>query len=191
MENFALIVCSGQWNVRIFTPNWVYKNVYCITSNKPMDVKLQYNSAAVQYKYDDIDFSVSDSKLELKCNELDEKKLYKIDSIFKHVTELLNHTPIFAVGYNIVSKLSKEELIKNPYFEKLLDEDKLGEYSLSSKTFLKTDDNLKSSIILSSDGKDGSIICNYEFSALDKLPENGKSFYMIKKDYKDIFNYEL
>ena len=191
MEKFALIVCSGQWNVRIFTPNWVYKNVYCIASHKPMDVKLQYNSAAVQYKYDDIEFSVSDSKLELKCNDLDETKLTKIDGIFKPVTELLNHTPIFAVGYNIVCTLSKEELITNPNFNKLLDEDKLGTYSLNSKTFFKAYDNFKSSIILSTDGRQGSIICNYEFSALDLLFEDGKSFYMIKKDYKDIFNYEL
>lgn len=191
MKTISSIVCIGHWNVRIFTPNWVYKYVFNIQNEKSMDVKLQNNSSSVQYRYDAIDFSVSDNKLELKTNSDDKRILNEIERIFKNITILLNHTPIFAIGYNIVCDLDETERKESNLFNKLTNETKYCDYSLQSETLFKKNGVFDCSIILSLNNSGGRIVCNYQLKSLSEIPEEGVVYSLIKKDYKELFNYEL
>ena len=191
MKVTASIVCIGNWNPRIFTPSWVAENVYSIPNGQTMQVGLDEAQLTLNYGWNGLNFSVSDSKLEISTNSADNEKLGELDAIFKALLTKLPHTPIAVFGYNMNCTLGEDEVKLNRAFQRMKAQEGIGECKLQSQTYVSMTYGAKRSFILKNIPSGGQIACNFQFDDVNKMPDVGTVFDLIKEDYKHFFGYEL
>jgi hypothetical protein len=95
------IVLSGQWNTSLFTPNWVFKNVFHMKEGEEAEVGIDNNNFKLVYKVNGISFIPNESLLEIKITDgfTDDKLRYASKTALE-IIQLLPHTPNLAVGIN-------------------------------------------------------------------------------------------
>jgi hypothetical protein len=98
------IVILGRWNVGIFTPEWLTKNVF-----ESSQVTLEFGMDPVlprRITEGGTTLIPSDSSLVLAPSELSEACLTRMEKIGCKILETLKHTPVSAVGMNFAYRVT-------------------------------------------------------------------------------------
>lgn len=96
-ENFTIVVV-GRWNVSIFSPGWVGKNIFdkkAITLEVGIEPELPRRLAV-----DDVVVIPQSSRLMVASNIINDTTLKRMEDAVCKMLELLSHTPVSAVGVN-------------------------------------------------------------------------------------------
>lgn len=99
MDSIKLIniVAIGNWNKRIFTPQWVSSRLFPTADS--IEGLLNQEDVELGYKHGGITVFPKDSLLEIRVDEI--KYCSNAIAIFNKIIKELPHTPIKAVGFNI------------------------------------------------------------------------------------------
>ncbi len=102
--NSINIVAIGNWNKRIFTPNWVSQ--FLFKSENTLEGLINQDEVELGYKCDGITIFPKDSVLEIGIEKLD--LCSKAIEILNQILKELPHTPIKAIGFNIRYEFGKD-----------------------------------------------------------------------------------
>lgn len=93
------IVVIGGWNLSIFQPDWVAKNLF---EEEEIRVEVALVSGASQFSFihNGISLVVNPSKLTISSENLDDKSINSCEECLKKIARLLPHTPVSAIGFN-------------------------------------------------------------------------------------------
>lgn len=101
-DNFTIVVV-GNWNVSIFSPEWVGRNIF---ENKAITLEFEIGSGLQRrLSVDDVIIIPSSSSLMVTSNKVDDITLKRMENVACKILELLNHTPVRAVGVNFGYRL--------------------------------------------------------------------------------------
>lgn len=96
-DNFTIVVL-GRWNVSIFSPAWVGKNVFgqkTITLEVGIEPELPRRLTS-----DDVVVIPTSSRLMVTPNIINDTTLKRMEDVVCKILELLSHTPVSGVGVN-------------------------------------------------------------------------------------------
>lgn len=93
------VVIAGSWNSRIFSPDWITKN---LTNSEEISVELPLGNPTLPPRlgFDNIKLIVTHNKLIVKPDDGLEDTMQRAYQIAKKSVSILTHTPISAVGVN-------------------------------------------------------------------------------------------
>jgi hypothetical protein len=94
------IVILGAWNVSIFNPDWLAANIF--SRELTIEFGLDPLNPAMPRRFtaDDVTIISTSSKLIIAPSNLEEATLLKAEQMACKILELLNHTPVTAIGIN-------------------------------------------------------------------------------------------
>ena len=92
------IVVLGNWNVSIFNPDWLTKNVFNDQQLK-IEVPLTYG-LPLRIKGDNILFLPSNEKIIIGLTKIEPAQINRLEEITIKILNLLPHTPIYKIGMN-------------------------------------------------------------------------------------------
>jgi hypothetical protein len=96
-ENFTIVVV-GNWNVSIFNPGWVGKNIF---DSKTVTLEVGIGPELPRRLIvDDVIVIPQSSRLMVTPNKIDNTTLKRMEDAVCKILELLSHTPVSAVGVN-------------------------------------------------------------------------------------------
>jgi hypothetical protein len=154
-ENAWSIVINGYWNRMIFTPKWIGEKIFSVDSIErlvsmvPTDPVI-YQKEALRIAISERKLVITPLKLKVDCMKQAEDKAVKI-------LELLNHTPVSAIGVNFgfIEESPSAPLLELFAYKDNTDIGTQGwDISQSKLTrTLKDSDNKILNLILSYDGK--------------------------------------
>lgn len=101
----SVIRIVGNWNVKIFTPDWVSK----ILLNSPVDnsLEIEFNQdLQPSFQYKKVRTSPNDTSIDLYLFEFNEESKNSIIQIIINLLTALPYTPKIAIGFNYKVKLS-------------------------------------------------------------------------------------
>ncbi len=99
-NNFTNIVAVGNWNTKIFTPEWVKNNVFELPSEEKMFIQVNSDELRFGYEYNDVFIIADDNALEFVIKN-DSDEAIELATIFLlKILNLLPHTPLKAIGFN-------------------------------------------------------------------------------------------
>lgn len=96
-DNFTIVVV-GNWNVSIFSPEWVGKNIFdrkSITLEVGIEPELPRRLTV-----DDVVVIPQSSRLMVTLSKIDDITLKRMEDAVCKILQLLSHTPVSAVGVN-------------------------------------------------------------------------------------------
>lgn len=96
-DNFTIVVV-GNWNVSIFSPGWVGKNIFdekTVTLEVGIGAELRRRLTV-----NDVIVIPQSSRLMVTPNVIDDKTLERMEDAVCKILGLLSHTPVSAVGVN-------------------------------------------------------------------------------------------
>lgn len=112
--NSANFVILGNWNKKIFTPDWVKKFLFEV----PKEIELQgifnFEDLDLGFSYQDLILMPKENSLEISLKQFTEENIKTATQLLMKLFNLLPHTPIKALGFNIkyiANKNEKNELI--------------------------------------------------------------------------------
>jgi len=108
------VVVVGQWNQRIFTPDWVGRNVFH-ADEIIAEIAFNPGSFAFRYSHDDLTFEASQSRIAVGFTDISDATLIRAENAVCGILNSLPHTPISGVGINF----SFEDKILPPHFGEL------------------------------------------------------------------------
>ena len=189
MEKLASIVSVGNWNPAIFTPEWVMDHVFRLPEGESIQVNLNEKLMALTFFWNDIAFSVTDSRLEFKTTKVTSDRLVAMDSLFRNLSEMLPYTPVTALGYNYnlidttegICKLLPWPLETFPQTEG---------YAMTSVVYSSLLEGGQSNINVRIGKEKSEIACNLQFLSVSQLPENALPFDLVKQEIKKLFGYD-
>jgi hypothetical protein len=93
------VVVAAAWNVRIFSPDWVSKQ---LLGNVPItiEVPIAPGAALARYTAEGVVLVPSDDKLIVGVQRTTLPSLSRAEDVARKVLELLPHTPVTATGVN-------------------------------------------------------------------------------------------
>lgn len=100
-KDFNTIVIVGNWNIPIFTPDWVHQNLF---SSPDRDLEVEYPNqiigASFRFTQHPLCFSIVNNRFQLSIIEnTDAARLEAIEFVQK-LLRLLVHTPVTSTGIN-------------------------------------------------------------------------------------------
>ena len=100
-KDFNTIVIVGNWNIPIFTPDWVHQNLF---SSPDRDLEVEYPNqiigASFRFTQHPLCFSIVNNRFQLCIIEnTDAARLEAIEFVQK-LLRMLVHTPITSTGIN-------------------------------------------------------------------------------------------
>lgn len=188
MEIIASIVSVGNWNPAIFTPQWVMDNVFRLPEGESIQVNLNEKLMTLTFFWDDIAFSVTDSRLEFKTNKVGAERLVAMDTLFRNLSEMLPYTPITALGYNY-NLIGTPEEIASLLPWSLGSFPQMNDYDLSSTVFSTAIGEGQSNINIRCGKEKFEIACNLQYMQLGSLPQDTLPFSIIKTEIQKLFGY--
>lgn len=162
------IAILGRWNVAIFSPAWLSKNVL-----QSKDVTLEVGiepGLPRRVTGDNVVLIPTNSRLILAPNDLGDGTLCRMEQVACKVLELLTHTPISAVGINYgyrISPLTEELRAKLPVI--LSTEFAKENLSIRSREYKWTFqyDQETLNVTYQSDGEEATILFNFHKDVTD------------------------
>ena len=122
INNVATLVVVGKWNIHVFNPEWVKKNVF---NGEEVLIGISMPLGPLQFKGKSFEMTVSDSRLHFVLLSSDESA--RIDAVLalRAILRLLGQTPVTAFGINfnfdsdddlgqLFQKVSPENLSPQP-----------------------------------------------------------------------------
>lgn len=169
-----LIKAVGNWNPRIFTPQWISNNL--TKGEHPLKIAFLFNPAKgdAGYEIDGIMLfpTVNDLQIAIQNKgKITEENIILITKFIIKILELLPHTPITAIGFNVNYLLDTKQESKiinwlksqNSIFEDLT----LKQITISNKF-----DNFTKNIIIAPDNEGVTISFNYHYDKWDIFEPN-------------------
>ena len=98
MREHWTIVILGRWNVAIFNPDWLRRNIFQST-DITLEIGIQPELPR-RITGDNVVIIPANSRLMLVPNDLEEPTLLRTEQAACKILELLKHTPVNAVGIN-------------------------------------------------------------------------------------------
>lgn len=96
-DNFTIVVL-GRWNVSIFSPAWVGKNIFG-QKTITLEVGIEPESPR-RLIADDVVVIPANSRLIVAPNIIDDRNLKRAEDVVCKILEVLSHTPVSGVGVN-------------------------------------------------------------------------------------------
>jgi hypothetical protein len=93
------IVIVGAWNVHVFSPEWVGKQ---LLDGKPMTIEVPVGPSGVKVRYsaEGLNLVPSGDRLIVGVQKADEHLIERAETAARNVLRLLPHTPVTAFGVN-------------------------------------------------------------------------------------------
>lgn len=191
MKTEASIVSIGNWNARIFTPNWVSENIFVMSDGDTMDMGLnEQPQLTLTYIWNKIQLLTSDSRIEFKTNQCTTDTLGQMEQCYLRLAELLPHTPVSAVGFNLNLHLTQEEF-QNTKVGKEVKPQSIGDYIGDTLIFKAEKEGAIRSFSISQNNEGGDIRINFHYTDPKHLPAIGTGFEQIASELKDFLGYEF
>ncbi|HUX56296.1 MAG TPA: hypothetical protein VMV77_04940 [Bacteroidales bacterium] len=164
------IVIAGKWNVKIFTPFWMLKELIGVKSkNGLIEVAFNQNSLQPIYKHKTIQLIPTDSLFEIKIPKPFNIELLKeANSIAIKLLHLLPYTPELAVGFNF--RFKKPCSISNFKIDSYH-----KDYNVNTIQFSKKIDNFIINVILNCENdkqKDDIVFYNFHYKDTSIIKED-------------------
>ncbi len=107
--NFVLV---GRWNRKIFTPDWVRCNLFALSVDKEIEGVFDVKELDIGFKYKNISIMARTTLIEINIHitPLIEKDILTATEIVKKLLTILPHTPIKAMGFNVVFSFEKDKI---------------------------------------------------------------------------------
>lgn len=125
MRKSASIVCIGNWNTKIFTPQWVMSKLFAVPEGESMNMNVNKDNLNLSFIWKEYSFSPTDKVVEIKTSTMDSNILKQAEDLFAKLVDYLPHTPIEAYGYNIKFDFDNSEFavtkLKDLYNIKVVD----------------------------------------------------------------------
>lgn len=187
------IVILGQWNTRVFSPQWVGQNLFH-TEQIESELFVSPTTTPIRYTHNNILLLPGSDRLIIGAKNLENETLELAETIAKTALELLIHTPVMALGVNF--GFSENENLENVINIFQLDDNNrlsdanceiLGTEITRKINIEKTLMNLK----LSHEGDQVNIHANYHFniiSAADAIEKLNGKFVQFKDAALELLN---
>lgn len=132
-EDSISLVLAGSWNVNIFTPEWVAKNVFETTKDITIEFSLNSYEAPRRLSADNIRLIPSSTKVIFHPQKLEPEIFKKLETAAKKLCSSLPHTPItgYGINYEIFEYEPDERLLRKFSF---VDDNEFDELGLPLKT---------------------------------------------------------
>lgn len=101
------IVCLGNWNKKIFVPEWVASNLFGLAKDSSLEAVFNTSELDIGYKANNVMFIPKESAIEIKPEKLDSETIVLANKVLINLISLLPHTPIKAIGINFRSVFQK------------------------------------------------------------------------------------
>lgn len=164
------IVIAGKWNVKIFTPSWILKELIGV-KDKSGIIELGFNQGTLQplYRHKTLQIIPTDSLFEIKIPKpFDSDLLREANSIAIKLLQLLPYTPELAVGFNFrFRKLCSISNFKIDDYHK--------DYDINTIQFSKKIDNFILNVILKCENdkeKDDIVFYNFHYDDFTVLNDD-------------------
>lgn len=158
------IVLVGSWNVKIFTPTWVMRELLNLEGNE--EVGLGFNSDLQPiYTFKNVHLLPTERAFEIRFNEISEESIKIANEIVIRLTSALPFTPKLLVGFNY--KLSKKCDLENISIPNYSDKYKLNEIKLS-----KEETNFTLNVILNCLQDSQTVLYNFHYKNLNFIKDN-------------------
>ncbi len=106
------IVLTGQWNVRIFSPEWVAKEIFDVSVDKiEVEIALALGDNRIRFSKNDITLIPQNDRIIIGLKVCNDDVLQNAENLARKILKLLPRTPISGFGINfgfIEEKLSSE-----------------------------------------------------------------------------------
>lgn len=164
------IVIAGKWNVKIFTPAWILKELLGVKENSGI-IEVAFNQDSLQtlYRHKTIQLIPTESHFEIKIPKPYKPELLReANSIAIKLLQLLPYTPGLAVGFNF--RFKKACLISN---FKVNNYHK--DYKVNTVQFSKQIDSFLLNVIVKCENdkqKDDGILYNFHYADISILKED-------------------
>lgn len=110
-NDYNAIVIIGNWNISIFSEEWVKK--FLLTEEKELEIEVPLQSGnSIRYSTSDFRFFITGVKLCFSILNTKSETYEKIVKYALRTIEVLQHTPITAYGINFNLKISETQIIE-------------------------------------------------------------------------------
>ncbi len=175
------IMCVGNWNKRIFTPDWVSTHLFELGSEKEFKGIILPEQMEFGYTHNDILLLPKDNTLEIKLEKINKNSKSFSGILMERILGLLPHTPIKALGINIKYTFKKEDdynLIK--ILNKMNCD--LNEFKTSQIKLTKSYDDFHLNIITDIQDNGYSVNFNFHYPRLFKFDKDTIDFKIIETE---------
>ena len=97
INNVATLVVVGKWNIHVFNPEWVKKNVF---NGEEVLISISMPLGPLQFKGESFELTVSDGRLHFVLLSSDESARIDVVQTLRSILRLLGQTPVTAFGIN-------------------------------------------------------------------------------------------
>lgn len=106
--NFINILCLGNWNKKIFTPNWVSSTLFNLPQGKEFQGVVDPTEFEFGFLYEQLLVLPKDNSLEIKLETINKTTVEYAPELLNRILTLLPHTPIKGIGINIKFDIFKD-----------------------------------------------------------------------------------
>lgn len=165
MESLKSIAIAlvGAWNTKIFTPNWVMKELFDIENDGEILVRFN-NEFQPIYEHNNILIVPTDRVLEIKLNKIDDPEIQLANVIAVKLINALPFTPKLAVGFNY-------RFDKECDLSKVMIEDYEEDYSVSEVKFSKEEERYVINVILNCN-QINQVLYNFHYKDFAQIKED-------------------
>ncbi|MCU0390879.1 MAG: hypothetical protein MUE81_07160 [Thermoflexibacter sp.] len=168
-----VILVVGNFNKRLFTPEWVKANLFTLPNEENITGKFNLIDFELSFIFNNISFTAKDNAVEIVCDVVNPDNIKICTNVLFNLLNLLSHTPIKAIGINFVVSISKTDTSKMVLE---LNNYKFGEIrNINQVTFSekKQDYILNTICLISNDSY--SITFNFHYESYESLAKLNKT----------------
>ncbi len=170
-------IVAGNWNPKIFKPQWLVDK---ILQNKEMKINALFNLELIEIGYDLGSFLIfpTENYLRIDLKDKNIENIKKTTLVLLKILELLCHTPISALGFNIVITFDKnDDKINNKFsiFLKKYQEHDIEDFKIMEYKHVLKKENYQINIVSDLSNADKFVI-NFNFNYLDISKITNDSF---------------
>lgn len=127
IDNWTVVI-PGSWNVRIFSPEWMVKNLF--ENNEQIQIELNFESGIIKIRFstDNLVLIPANDRFIIGAKNISDETLQKAEKVAQKLLDTLSHTPIlgFGVNFGFIEQNPSAELISLFQLNDLLKISNLG-----------------------------------------------------------------
>jgi hypothetical protein len=105
LVNFNLV---GRWNTKIFNPAWILNNLLEESDGQDLKGEVNAENLDITYNFGVIHLVPQDNSLKINIKKFDKESLARGARALNCIINLLPHTPISGIGYNVMFQVEGE-----------------------------------------------------------------------------------
>lgn len=99
-KDVCTIVVVGNWNIAIFTPQWVKANLFSEVPEIQLEYPQNIVGNSMRFTAGNLSLNISMNRLQICINEDSDITRMAAVELLRKINRLLVHTPIFTMGIN-------------------------------------------------------------------------------------------